>query len=141
MSGVAAQLPPAAPGFVAGVRESTGWTPWGFWATAGLGLAVLAACQVLQMLVAVSFVVGTGGGVPAGAGTLAGNPEYLAAATFASAVGGTALVLLFARRKGGFRLRYLAMRLPGSKVIPLWTGAVEAVGDALSTAGRAMQED
>ena len=83
MSEVAAQLPPAGAGSVGGAREPMGWTPWGFWATAGLGLAVLAAWQGLQMLVAVPFVVGVGGGVPAGAEALAGNPEYLVAATFA----------------------------------------------------------
>ena len=131
MSEVAAQLPPAGTGSVVGAREPTGWTPWGFWPTAGLGLAVLAAWQGLQMLVAVPFVVG----VPAGAEPLAGNPDYLTAATFVSAVGGIALVLLFARRKGGSRLRYLAMRLPGAREVLLWIVAAVVVAVAAGAVG------
>ena len=135
MSEVAVQLPAAATGTAVGTRGSTGWKPWGFWATAGLGLAVLAASQGLQILVAVPFVVGAGEGVSAGAGALAGNPEYLAAATFASAAAGVALVLLFARRKGGSRLRYLAMRLPGAKEVLLWTVAAVVVAVAAGAIG------
>lgn len=135
MGEVAAQLAPAGPGSVVGAREPMGWTPWGFWATAGLGLAVLAAWQGLQMLVAVPFIVGVGRGMPAGAEVLTGNPEYLAAATFASAVGGVALVLLFARRKGGSRLRYLAMRLPGAKEVLLWIVAAVVVAVAAGAVG------
>lgn len=131
MSEVAVRLPSAATGSVVGTRGSTGWKPWGFWATAGLGLAVLVASQGLQMLVAVPFIVGSGGGAAA----LAGNPEYLAAATFASAAGGVALVLVFARRRGGSRLGYLAMRLPGAKEVLLWTVAAVVVAVAAGAIG------
>ena len=66
---------------------------------------------------------------------MAGNPEYLVAATFASAAGGIALVLLFARRKGGSRLRYLAMRLPRAREVLLWMVAAVVVAVAAGAVG------
>ena len=102
---------------------------------------MLAAWQVLQVLAAVPFLVGDGGGgMRTEAGALAANPEYLAVATFVSALGGTTLVLLFARRKGGSRLRYLALRFPGPKETVLWTVAAIVVvwvaGEVGTTLGR-----
>ena len=136
MSDAAAELPCPATEFDVGARLRASRAPLGFWATTGIGLAVLGAWQALQVLAAVPFVVGASGrAVTTTVGALAVNPEYVAVATVLSAFGGTVLVLLFARGKGGSRLRYLAMRRPGWRETLLWTVAAILVAGATGAVG------
>lgn len=100
--------------------------PWGFWATLGLAVAVMAVQFFISAAVAVVFVVVVLATRPrAGAEDivkhLASNGLYLMLAFLASAPVCSALVLLFAwlRRRQCPLREYLGLRFP-----PAWQAAV-----------------
>lgn len=103
---------------------SSDWSPWGFWATAGLGVAVLVAFVLLELLAVIPFVAATMGenaDVAEVVATLDTNAEYLTAALLVSGIGCTALVLLFVRLRRGARVReYLALQSPPWRGLLAW---------------------
>ena len=103
-------------------------TPWGFWATAGLGIAVVTAFVVIQSVVAIPFGIALMAENP-GMSTadlsrmLNANTEYLATALVATGVFGTLLVLACAwlRRGRGIAVRdYMALTAPKGRMLALW---------------------
>lgn len=108
---------PAREHAAAGPEAGMDWTPWGFWATAGLGLAVLLASFVLQAVSAFPFVAEN----PAAIEDLQMNAGYLATAMLVSSVGCTLIILvLVAIRSGATVGGYLALRWPGWRVLLTW---------------------
>lgn len=93
------------------------WTPWGFWATVGLGLAVFLASLVLQILSVVPVVAMGEGDI----GNLLTDAGYIATALLVSNVGCTLMILaLVALRRGATVGGYLALRWPGWRVLLTW---------------------
>ena len=113
------QDPPASP---ASDTTPLQWTPWGIWATAGLGLVVFVAFFVLQIVAAIPFLLGVSPeDLVAASQALATNSEYVATAMLVSGFGCTALVLvLVAMRKGASIPQYLAFRAPPWKALLTW---------------------
>lgn len=104
---------------------SSDWAPWGFWATAALGVAVLLASVVLQTLAAVVFVALAEN--PVAVESLLTDAGYLATALLVSSIGCMLIILLFvAMRRGATVGRYLALQWPGWREVLTWV-AVAAV--------------
>ena len=111
------------------VAESSDWVPWGFWATAALGVAVLLSAVVLQALAAVPFIAVAEN--PAAIDELQTDAGYLATAMLVSSTGCTLIILLFVvLRKGATVGGYLALRWPGWRALLTWV-VVAAVVVAL----------
>ena len=119
-------------------QEAVSWKPWGFWATAGLGLAIFLTWLVLTTLAVIPFALDIGA-ANLTEETIEGlerNPEVVVASTFVSAIGGTLLILLLvALRKGVSWREYLAIRRPRAMELLMWLGislatmvVLEAVG-------------
>lgn len=112
---------------------SSSATPWGFWATTGLGVAVLIAFLVIQSLVGLPFsiaMMAENPGVPTAelARMLNANAEYIAAALIATGIFGTLLVLACAWLRRGVGVRdYLAITAPGVRTLALWLAAIVVV--------------
>ena len=108
-------------------------TPWGFWATAGLGVAVLVAFVVIQTLVAIPFnsaMMAENPGTPPAelAQMLSTNAEYVTAALIATGILGTLLVLACAWLRRGIAVRdYVAITAPGGRMLALWLVATIVV--------------
>lgn len=103
------------------------WTPWGLWATAGLGVGVFVVFLVLQAMAAIPFMADFTGDPGAVGQVLETNAEYSATAMIASGFGCTVLILLIVRlRKGASIPEYLALRRPHWRVLLTWI-AVAAV--------------
>jgi len=114
----------------AGPEAELDWTPWGFWATAGLGLAVLLAFVVLQAIAAVPFVAMAEN--PAAIEDLQRDAGYIATATVVSSVGCTLIILaLVAIRKGATLGSYLALRWPGWRALLTWVVVAALIVAAL----------
>ena len=108
-------------------ESATSWKPWGFWATAGLGLAIFLAYAVLSTLALIPFTLDIGAEniTPETLEGMQSNPDVVVASTLVSAVGGTLLILLIAAlRKGTSWREYLAVRRPGAKELLVWLGIV-----------------
>ena len=100
------------------------WTPWGFWATAGLGLAVLLASIVLQILSVVPVVAMGEGDI----GNLLTDAGYIATALLVSNVGCTLIIVaLVALRRGATVGGYLALRWPGWRVLLTWVAVAALI--------------
>ena len=100
--------------------------PWGFWATTGLGLIVMAAFLVLQLIGALPFIFAQ----------LQQDPQLDAealteiierdgrcgtVATFLAAAGCIPLTILFARLRRGWAVRdYLGLRTPAARTALVW---------------------
>lgn len=118
--------------------EAASWKPWGFWATAGLGLAIFLTWLVLSTLALIPFTldIGTANLTDETIEGLERNPDVVVASTLVSATGGTLLILLIvALRKGVSWKEYLAIRRPGAIELLMWLGislatmvVLEAVG-------------
>lgn len=110
----------------AGPEAGLDWTPWGFWATAGLGLAVLLAFVVLQAISAVPFIA-----MAENPGSIEGlqtDARYIATATVVSSFGCTLIIVaLVAIRKGATLGGYLALRWPGWRALLTWVVAAALV--------------
>ena len=104
--------------------------PWGFWATAGLSLAVMGTLVFMQSVTAVGFIVlaGTGGQVGPSKEFIAhltSNGLLLSLATWFSLPFTLGLTVLFVRIRGSWSLRdYLALRFPPAKTTAVWLGIV-----------------
>lgn len=112
---------------------SSSATPWGFWATTGLGVAVLIAFLVIQSLVGIPFsiaMMAENPGMPTAelARMLNANAEYIAAALIATGTFGTLLVVACAWLRRGVGVRdYLAITAPGGRMFALWLAAIIVV--------------
>lgn len=101
-------------------------TPWGFWATAGLGVAVVVAFVGIQSLTSIPFGVSImaenpGMSTAELAQRLNANSEYIATALIATGVLGTLVVLLCAWLRRAVALRdYMAFTTPGVRMLALW---------------------
>jgi membrane protease YdiL (CAAX protease family) len=101
---------------------------WGFWATAGFGLAVTVAFAVLQTAVVIAFVVtkiaAANGKIDvAAAAELGSNGLLLGLATLVSVPPSVGLIALFAKLKRGATLRsYLALQGVSPRVAGTWIG-------------------
>lgn len=123
-SNPAAAQPQAEPSPGAGPPE---WSPWGLWATVGLGVVVFVAFLVLQAMAAIPFLADSNGEASAVAQVLETNAEYFATAAIASGFGCTVLILLVVRlRKGASMRDYLALRRPSWGALASWI-AVAAI--------------
>ena len=108
-------------------ESAASWKPWGFWATAGLGLAIFLTYAVLSTLALIPFTLDIGAEniTPETLEGMESNPDVVVASTLVSAVGGTLLILLIAAlRKGTSWREYLAVRRPGAKELLVWLGIV-----------------
>ncbi len=109
------------------------WQPWGAWATAGIGLAVIVVYLVLSVLAASSialFDFDASGVTPAAdpLGTVSSDLNIVIISSLVSAVIGTLLILLItSRRKGVSWSEYLAIRRPPTKELLVWLGITVAV--------------
>lgn len=109
---------------------SVDWTPWGSWATVGLGAAVLLASIVLQSLVAIPFLAMAED--PTAIEKLQTDAGYLATAMLVSNIPCTLLiVLLVVLRKGTTLGDYLALRWPGWRGLLTWVVVAAVVVAAL----------
>lgn len=112
----------------ASTQAATPEPRWGFWATVGFSLLVLAAFVGLQTIVAVAFivvqVVVNGGTLNAAdAESLTSNGLLLSLATFVAMPAALALVVLFASLKPGATVRgYLGLRGVTLGVGAAWVG-------------------
>ncbi|MCY4058931.1 MAG: CPBP family intramembrane metalloprotease [Gammaproteobacteria bacterium] len=112
----------------AGPEAGADWAPWGLWATAGLGLAVLLAFVVLQAIPAVPFMAEN----PEAIEDLQTDAGYVATATLVSSLGCTLIILaLVAIRKGATPSGYLALRWPGWRPLLTWVFVAALVVAAL----------
>lgn len=111
--------------------------PWGFWATAGFGVLILALFVVIQTLVGAIVSAPIQAQHPditseQLADLLEGNGFFLAAATCSSAVLCTALILFLARMRRDLGIRnYLALYAVPIRKVLLWV--VIGVAVALAT--------
>jgi membrane protease YdiL (CAAX protease family) len=91
-------------------------SPWGFWATMGFSLVVLAVFFILSFLTAVGFFAFTAAKNPGlnlsqFANSLSANGFYLSVTTSITAPACIALTVLFARLRGGLGVKdYLGFR-------------------------------
>ncbi len=115
-------------------------TPWGFWATAGLGVAVFVAFLVIQSVASIPFVLA---GMVENPGmssadvalTLSTNSEYIAAALLATGTLGTLAVGSFAWLRRGIPVRdYLALSAPKGRALVLWIAVTVAAVALLQAA-------
>ncbi|MCY4094073.1 MAG: CPBP family intramembrane metalloprotease [Gammaproteobacteria bacterium] len=114
------------------------WRPWGFWATAGLGLVVLLVYLLLSALTVVPLTIAFSGESAASVTveTLATNPNVIVASTLVSAAIGTLLILLIAgRRKGSSWREYLSIYRPKLKELFIWLGITVATVAILGLIG------
>lgn len=109
---------------------SPDWTPWGFWATAGLGAGVLLASMVLQTLVAIPFLAMAEDSTAIE--KLQKDAGFLATALLVSNIACTLIILLLvALRKGATLGGYLALRWPGWRPLLTWVVLAAVVVAAL----------
>ena len=100
--------------------------PWGFWATSGFGLIVIAAFLVLQLIGALPFIFAQLQQSPqldaeALTEIIEKDGRCATVATFLSAAGCIALTILFARLRRGCAVRdYLALRAPQVRTALVW---------------------
>lgn len=112
---------------------SSAATPWGFWATTGLGVAMVIAFFVIQSLVGIPFgiaMLAENPGMPTAelSRMLNANAEYIAAALIATGTFGTLLVLACAWLRRGITVRdYVAITAPGGRMLALWLAATIVV--------------
>ena len=115
-------------------------TPWGLWATAGLGVAVIVAFLVIQSVVGIPFgvaimVENPGMSSADLARTLNANSEYIAAALLATGTLGTLVVWLCAWLRRGIPVRdYMALSTPKGRLLVLWLAVTVAVVALLQAA-------
>ncbi|MCB1094752.1 MAG: CPBP family intramembrane metalloprotease [Verrucomicrobiae bacterium] len=113
-------------------------TPWGFWATVGLGLAIAAGSFVAQAVIGVIYAV-----VAMAAGGSIGDPEglesdgfFLALATIGGGVVGVGLVILVSTLRRSMNVReYLGLHMPPLRATLGWIGiflVAVAIGDTLT---------
>lgn len=112
------------PGAMPSGTPTPDWTPWGLWATAGLGLGIFLAFVAVQFLVSIPFILDeTPETVATTVASLETNAEYLATAMFASGFGCTLIILLLTGiRKGATASAYLALRWPRGRTLLGWIG-------------------
>ncbi|MCE2459967.1 MAG: CPBP family intramembrane metalloprotease [Pseudomonadales bacterium] len=121
-----------------------GSTPWGFWATAGLGVGVFVAFLALELLATIAFVAATMGETPdvAAVAALQTNAEFLATALLVSGFGCTALILLLVRLRKGATVRgYLALRWPSWRALAIWVVLAAAVVGAMDVISALLGRD
>ena len=117
------------------------WQPWGAWATAGIGLAVIVVYLVVSVVAASSialFDFDASGVTPAAdpLGTVGSNPNIVIISSLVSAVIGTLLILLItSRRRGVSWLEYLAIHRPVTKELLVWLGITIATVVLLGVIG------
>lgn len=119
------------------------WTPWGFWATVGLGLLVLVVYGIVAVLAAVPFVgdMGEANVASASVEELMQNPALLIATTLPSAIAGILLILLIAtRRKGVSWTQYLAIHRPTVKELFIWLVIAAVVVALLGVIGMLLDQ-
>ncbi|MCE2423599.1 MAG: CPBP family intramembrane metalloprotease [Pseudomonadales bacterium] len=115
-------------------------TPWGFWATAGLGVAVFVAFLVIQTVVGIPFgiaimVENPGMSTADVARTLNANSEYIAAALLATGTLGTLVVWLCAWLRRDIPVRdYMALYTPKGRALVLWLAVTVAAVALLQAA-------
>lgn len=107
---------------------STG-TSWGLWSTAGFGLIITAVFILMQIFVAVVFVMVDLNNHPGllrenYADSLVSNGFYLAWATCATALAGSGLIVLFIRLRKQLTVKeYLGINPINLKTLMQWLGA------------------
>ena len=110
-------------------QDKTSWQPWGFWATAGLGLAVLVVNLVLTGITVIPLTIAFEGESAATStlDTLSTNSDVIVVSTLISAVISTLLILFIGgRRKGASWQQYLAFHQPAVKEMLIWLGITVA---------------
>lgn len=107
--------------------------PWGFWGTAGLGLAVMFAFVFIQGVAGGFFSAAILAEQPDIAADdlnrqLEGDGALITVATWATGILCTSLILLLARIRRGIGVRdYLALRIPSFRTLAAWMGIGIAV--------------
>jgi len=102
--------------------------PWGFWATAGLGVAVIGTFVLMQ---SVAFLVAWFVFPPDGV-TMeqhANDGDVLGAMTLVSGTAALLLIALFAMLRGWNPARYVGLQAPvGKRYVPAWIALTAGLG-------------
>ncbi len=110
-------------------EQQVSWQPWGFWATAGLGLAVLIVYLVLSGLTVIPLSIAFSGesAESVTVETLGSNQNAIVVSTLISAVISGLLILFIAgRRKASSWKEYLSVHRPIAKDLFIWLGITVA---------------
>lgn len=119
-------------------EQPSSWQPWGFWVTAGLGLAVLAFYLVSSVIAVIPLMTGLSG---EGFDSLTlesvnSNPNVVVVSTLIAAVLGAILILFIAgRRQGASWREYLSVRLPTAKELFVWLVIIVVVVNLMGLLG------